>query len=385
MERGTRAERIVGDIIRLCHAGLEAATLRAEALKRLRQVIPLDAAFFGMIDPATLLFTGGLSEDPLDRLGPHFLANEHLQNDVNKFAHLATGPGRIAGLYEATRGEPQRSPRYRDLLVPLSLGDELRAALVADGACWGALCLHRERGAAAFTPAEAAVLGRLAPHLAHGLRGALLLPAAAASAAPTGPGLLVLDDDFAVAASTPAAQRWLDEVAAGDWPAGWALPPVVYAVAARLRALERGEPPAAGDQLPRARLRTAAGRWLVVHASRLAGPATPGQTAIILEEARPAEIAPLILAAYDLTEAEGRVTRLVLHGRSTAQIAEQLFLSPNTVQDHLKAIFAKVDVRSRRELVARVFAQQYQPRLATGAAIGPDGWFADARAERPGR
>jgi DNA-binding NarL/FixJ family response regulator len=59
----------------------------------------------------------------------------------------------------------------------------------------------------------------------------------------------------------------------------------------------------------------------------------------------------------------GRVARLVLHGRSTVQIAEQLFLFPNTVQDYLKAIFAKVDVRSRRELVARIFAQQYQPRL----------------------
>jgi hypothetical protein len=41
--------------------------------------------------------------------------------------------------------------------------------------------------------------------------------------------------------------------------------------------------------------------------------------------------------------------------------------------------------RSRRELVARIFAQQYQPRLATGAELGPDGWFAEARAERPDR
>jgi DNA-binding CsgD family transcriptional regulator len=41
-------------------------------------------------------------------------------------------------------------------------------------------------------------------------------------------------------------------------------------------------------------------------------------------------------------------------GRSTADIAAHLFISVNTVQDHLKSIFAKVAVRSRGELVARL-------------------------------
>jgi hypothetical protein len=46
------------------------------------------------------------------------------------------------------------------------------------------------------------------------------------------------------------------------------------------------------------------------------------------------------------------------------------------VQDHLKAIFDKVDVGSRGELVARLFFDHYAPRLANGARIGSDGWFA---------
>jgi hypothetical protein len=38
--------------------------------------------------------------------------------------------------------------------------------------------------------------------------------------------------------------------------------------------------------------------------------------------------------------------------------------------------FDKVGVRSRRKLVGEVFAQQYQPRMATGHELDADGWFA---------
>jgi DNA-binding CsgD family transcriptional regulator len=103
--------------------------------------------------------------------------------------------------------------------------------------------------------------------------------------------------------------------------------------------------------MPRTRLRTASGQWLVLHASRLRAEETEGRIAVIFEEARPSEIAPLIVDAYGLTKREGEITRLVLRGLSTAEVSKELHITPNTVRDHFKAIFDKVGVRSRRELV----------------------------------
>jgi len=113
----------------------------------------------------------------------------------------------------------------------------------------------------------------------------------------------------------------------------------------------------------------------VLHASRLRAQDTDGRIAVIFEEVRPSEIAPLIVDAYGLTKREGEITRLVLRGLSTAEVCEELHITPNTVRDHFKVIFDKVGVRSRRELVGQVFAQQYQPRITTGHALDADGWF----------
>lgn len=367
------AERVRREVIRLCHAGLDSRALRIEVIRWLRKVIPIDVSFFTTADPATLLFTGAVVDEVLERVTPQFLENEFFEDDVNKFASLARSATPFGSLAQATQRAWEQSPRYREILAPLALGDELRLALMTGGVCWGFLCLHRERSSPHFTATEAAYLGRLAPHIALGLRKALLLRSATEPQASDEPGLLLLAEDLSVTAMTPSAERWLAEIAEADWPRQRALPYAVSAVAAQLKAIERGI--GAEATPPKARLRAASGHWLALHASRLSGQAGQGQIAVIIEMARPTEIAPLIAQAYHLSRREGEIMQSVLRGLSTAEMVDTFRIAPDTAQQHLKAIFEKVGVRSRRELVGRLFAQQYQPRIASGRDPGADGWF----------
>ncbi|MFL6125447.1 AAA family ATPase [Actinophytocola sp.] len=57
-----------------------------------------------------------------------------------------------------------------------------------------------------------------------------------------------------------------------------------------------------------------------------------------------------------LTESELRVARLVAQGNTNRQIATSLFLSPHTVDSHIRHVFAKLGVSSRVELTRRVLA-----------------------------
>ena len=55
----------------------------------------------------------------------------------------------------------------------------------------------------------------------------------------------------------------------------------------------------------------------------------------------------------ELSEAENRVLTRLLLGRSVAQVASDLWLSPNTVKTHRRGIYRKLGINTREELLAR--------------------------------
>jgi DNA-binding CsgD family transcriptional regulator len=345
VERERRIERLV----ECCRAGLDLTRLRDEILSGLRSLILIDAAFLATVDPQTLLFTSVIAEEPLGAATALFLDNEYGRDDVNKFSTLAMASDHVRSLDAATAGDRRASDRYVDVMAPLELGDELRAALVTAGRCWGVLCLHRHDSQGGFTPGEVALVRRLAPHIAEGLRRALVVGGLAPAAAGVrGPGLIVLDRDMVISSTNAEAEQWMAELYDPAWidVGTGLLPAAVFAAAA---ALDR--PGAQDPGRAAVRLRSVDGGWLTLHASRLTGPAG-SRTAIVIEPARPSEVASVHLAAIGLTPAQSRVASLVLQGRSTRQIVTELHISADTVQEHLRSAFEKAGVASRRELVA---------------------------------
>jgi DNA-binding CsgD family transcriptional regulator len=341
------AQRRIDAIVERCYAGLDAMALGREVVRRLRPVLGIDAAFIATVDPATLLFTSAASEDPLTGVAPLFLANELGGRDVNRFTDLAAGPVAVRTLDQATAGDRDQSARHAEIMRPLGLGDELRAALRTRQACWGVLCLHRDAGAPGFSQRDRDIVAKIAPHVAEGLRRALLAGHAMAQRPSPGHGVVILDQVGSVTSINDAAERWLAQIPDSDWPASSELPVPLLAAAAAAGHDQHGDERLA----PAVRLRTTSGDWLSVHASRLHG-SGGRSTVLVLEQPGPADIASLILDSHGVTGAQAKVVALVLRGYSTKQIVSRLAISQYTVQEHLTAVFDKLGVRSRQELAA---------------------------------
>jgi DNA-binding CsgD family transcriptional regulator len=342
----------VAELERLAASGLDVAAFQTEALRRLRSLITIEAAFFATVDPETLLFTGASSEEPLVEAASLFLDNEFGRDDVNKFASLASAGDPVSSLDMATRGDRADSARFREVMAPLGLGDELRVALMSRGQCWGALCLHRAAAATGFDGSEIALVRHIAPLLADGIRRGIAVAAATRKdmAPPGGAGVIVLGADLSVVSINAAAERWLDDIA-GEWPGNFDVPVPVIAAAARVIV-----PDADGSfESAMARLPSKRGGWISVQASPLRGRGQE-EVVVLLQPVTTHEVTSMLLAAHGLTPAQRRVAALVLQGRSTAEIVATLQISTHTLQEHLRAVFDRFGVGSRRELVAALTA-----------------------------
>lgn len=338
----------------LAYAGLGSVELRVEVLRELAKVCPADGAFFPTADPVTLLYTSAVRVGMPEELTGRFLDNEFNTPDVNKFRSLVADSAAVATLDAATRGDRSVSARSREIMQPAGLGDELRAVFRTGTATWGYACLHRAPGAS-FDDDEVSFVQAVAPHIAEGLRRALMTERALRDASPHAPGMLTLAPDLTVLTATPAGEYWLDDLAATERPPSRPLPVALLAVAQALRQVPHR------SYVPRLTARGASGRWLVLHASHLISPAD-SQIAVIIEPASRAELEPVIAACYRLTAREAQTMTLVLRGLPTKSIAKTLRITVNTANDHIKAIFTKTGVNSRGELMATVFRDHNAPK-----------------------
>ena len=359
----TRAHEAIG---RICRGGLDPRELRLEALAAIRRAVGFDAYAWLVTDPETTVGSSPLADVPcLPRL-PELIRLKYL-TAVNRWTAL---PGAVASLAGTTGGDLSRSLMWRELLREYQVTDIASSAYRDRFGCWGFLDLWRT-GAAPFTAEEtgflAEIAGPVTAALRQGVAGTFTPPGtgtAAPAEPPAGPVVLLLSPDLAVRAQTPQTQRYLrvlvpPEEGRAPVPAG------AYNVAAQLLATEAGT----DRHPPMARVHLAAGRWLTLRAARMdtgqpgtadtgiadigAGDIGAGDIAVSIESAAAGNRVSVFARACGLSRRETELLDHLVAGADTREVARQMFVSENTVQDHLKSVFAKTATRSRRTLLAR--------------------------------
>ena len=373
-------ERLIDEVDLLSARGLPRRQFFAELAPRLRKVIENDASCWHTLDPHTRLMTSDSPDDLIERgvfapdetqaAGELVVRSEYLVEDVNTFAGLAAQRVPVGILDHVTRGDPQRSPRYRDLLLPADIPHELRAAFVIRGRVWGAVHIARRAASGPFEQRDVDALAAAAGAIARGIRASLRFDAARRGTGVDAPGLVVLGPQDDVELITPPARELLLSLRP-DGPdyADDAMATPVLALASFVRGA-----PEAGQGGSNVVTVPGSDGWITLHAS-LPGPPGDGRIAVVLERAGGARSATVRLEAFGATAREREVATLLARGLSRAELAEALVLSPHTVEDHVKSLYEKLGVASRQELVARVFLDEYLPEVTLKTPLTSRGRF----------
>ena len=322
--------------------------LRTALLDEIGRNVGYDAYAWLLTDPETEVGSDPLADVPcLDEL-PQLIRLKYC-SEVNRWTRLL---GPVGRLQADTGGRPESSLVWREMLVRYDVVDVASVVFRDRFGCWGFLDLWRARDSPAFDDDEAAYLAAIAPPVTEALRRLQGQGFVSTQAGRPlgGPVVLVLSPDLEVKAQTTETEAYLRALVPPDGnrepvPAG------ALNVGAQLLANEAG----VDDHPSRARVHLSQGGWLSLRAARMAGPVDgQGDIAVTIEASSGAERIDMFGRPHALSPRESELLAGLARGADTRQLAAELYVSENTVQDHLKSIFTKTATRNRRALMARV-------------------------------
>ncbi|MBI4934813.1 MAG: helix-turn-helix transcriptional regulator [Actinobacteria bacterium] len=337
-----RADAVLREINALSGAGLVVDEVHSAALAAMGRVLPFDAACMGAVDPDTLLLTSGVTIGFSPSVGEseRFVELEYGGVERYSFANLIDRGVPVLADAGGLPARQRMDVRYHEMVKLLGFAHDVRITFVSDDNCWAVGDLYRADATDEFEARELQFLDRAARLVAAATRSAIRRTDVDTGVLPDGAAVLVVERDGSVSGMTAGARGWIDDPADDGAPSTmW------WAIRTAVATARRGVPTA----YTRVRL---GARWVVVRASALGSTPRDAPVAVTIDEAGVRELADLYMAAHGLTRREREICHEVIAGRSTKEIADRLFISVHTVQDHLKSVFDKAGVRSRRELVA---------------------------------
>lgn len=321
------------EIIELIHSILDRNLMFNALCERLQRLVPFSTSAFIPVDLKTgnpalnHLFTFNISDPikvallfcqyyaplhPMARKGiPHFINNPAKVSDFISDSDLTET--------EYSKDFQSLMPCFYEMGI---------ATLGSQGDPVGMLGFHRPRSDKDFTDKDKEIIGILAPHLSRAIHNINIVETITSA---QGLGLIVISQDGIPPFINDEAKRALAGRPISSIPdPGFSIEPIFFKSGAGVY-----------------RVRTM--------------PAYHGRKdkTILLEPTPSDNNIMSKLTGFGLTKREQEIATFVIRGLSNKDIAERLFICEQTVKDHLRHIFEKMNVRSRCELMAK----------ATGLAI----------------
>jgi DNA-binding NarL/FixJ family response regulator len=340
--------RVIERVERVCRADDDDRSLRLSLLDEIRRAVGFDAYAWLLTDPETEVGCAPVADVPCLPELPGLIRLKYLTT-VNRWTALDTPIGLLRA---ATSDQPGQSLVWRELLATYDVGDVASLVFRDRFGCWGFLDLWRTGSQSRFTPDESELLAGVAEPVTEALRRcqAHTFEPGTTALYRAGPVVLVLSPDLEVRAQTEETEEYL-RILVPPEDDRRPVPAAAYNVAAQLLAVESG----VDRHPPSARVHVPGGMWVTVRAARMGESARAEERdiAVTIETSSPAERLPLFARTHGLTSRESELLAHLVSGSDTRRIAQQMFLSELTVQDHLKSMFAKTGSRNRRTLLAR--------------------------------
>ena len=344
----------------LCSLGLSSELFVPALLEALHGVIPSSRNLFDWIDKDGHIeryYFEGPIDSKIARLYFDEFYNRREAEAMPRFSDLARGNTVIRGAQELNRGSFFNSALYNEIWRPQNLHYHLEAIIRgADGKALGSLVLYRERTDPVFIKDEEDLLATLVPYIARAMQLGAKRAEHFAVVGARRRALVNLDHQGQILCLSTNAHSILLLAHGNITPSAARVEPSVDdfpTLAVLCRSLARSP----GAQAPVAlTLDNDWGRF-DFQAQRME-PANAQRTpmiAVTIQHAEPTEVLNArALQSAPLSIVQKKVCSLLLGGVSHREIAAELGVTPNTVVDHVRKIYRKLDVHSIDDLRAKL-------------------------------
>lgn len=353
------ARRAISDAV---VSGLSPEALGRRVMTALSTAIPCDGYRLFAVDPATLLINRLLDSSETDGWArAEWLRDVYLRSGEIGYIELPvlmkSGLTAVAihETQEASWGYPRELLSRLDPASHRRLFHELRspvggtilACFPSDRRWVAALQAYRRDSKNPFKSGDIAFVRLIAPTIGKGIAASIARERAMAVSMASGEpertsGVMVIAGNGKPSLVTPAGEKWIERIEESGKERESPIPTAVWAAIAQLKGNNQSS---AAVIVP-----TTAGSVRV----EVSPAGSDGSVAVVLAPER----TPIPTEAphdWPLTAGERRVVDLVLRGFPNSRIGEELFISVNTVEWHLRSSYEKLGVRSRLELLARLF------------------------------